>query len=123
MTLDLDAIKARLEGVTDGPWEYQKDGGKVRRIFQGNGGSQIATVSVFADWQPLEQKKMAHNRADQNARFIAAARTDIPALVAEVERLREYFAAVEAFDGSGIRFDMIERVNRARAALKGTTDD
>lgn len=65
MSLDLEPIKALEAAATPAPWRY--DGG------QG-----------FDRPEP-----MASHRNKADAEFIAAARTDIPALVAEVERLRE----------------------------------
>lgn len=63
--LDLDAIKARYEAATEGPWD------RCNTSVDASGPGRIA----------------AH--VDQpDAEFIAYARTDVPALVAEVERLR-----------------------------------
>lgn len=66
--LDLDAIRARAEAATEGPW--------------------------FA-WDRAVGWNIVITRPE-DAAFIAAARTDVPALLAEVERLREALAASEA---------------------------
>ena len=42
----------------------------------------------------------------------------VQALEAENARLREYYDAVEAVDASGYSAAAIERINRARAALR-----
>jgi len=61
--LDLDAIKKREEAATEGPWpDNNTDNWR---------------------WPGIPRSQLAKNR-----HFIAHARTDIPALVAEVERLR-----------------------------------
>ena len=65
--LDLDAIEARFEHVTDGPWTTGEDG----LVWPPHTGDPVSG----SIWLP-------------DARFIAAARTDVPALVAEVRRLR-----------------------------------
>ncbi len=77
MNLDLDAILARANAATDGPWaaydlRHQR-GGQIRLH---GGGYRIANVMRSGD------------RAAEDAEFITAARTDVPELVAEVERLR-----------------------------------
>ncbi len=65
-SMDLEAIKARCEAATPGPWlefmYWVED--KTRYAICGDVGS------------------------DDNRVFIALARTDIPALIAEVEHLR-----------------------------------
>lgn len=75
--LDLEAIKARCEAATPGPWV--NTGGRFPKINGGPiGGCDVATL-FFAD--------------GADAAFIAHAREDVPALVAEVERLQKAVAA------------------------------
>ncbi len=68
----LAEIKARCEAATEGPWE-QED---CRE-------NHIATATGM---------DIAHAPKQINAQFIAHARTDVPALLTEVERLRELMA-------------------------------
>lgn len=93
--VDLPAIKARAEKATAGPWEIIGAGEYVRGpgiiVAPDNGGI---------------------NEAD--AEFIAASRTDIPALVAEVERLRE-----ERKEFMPTIDRLSELLNRTVNALKG----
>jgi predicted alpha/beta hydrolase len=72
--LDLDAIEARAEAAAPGPWREPKNGlGLGWTIFPKNSkGWSIATCDSGTD-----------------ADFIAHARTDIPALVAELRAARE----------------------------------
>lgn len=63
--LDLDAIEARARAATLGPWTYEK----------GFLSPSVAEESECGEWK-------------YNGRFIAHARTDVPALVGEVRRLR-----------------------------------
>lgn len=70
--LDLDAIEARTDAASSGPWSTHLDWpGRVfsRNQFSGH----IA--------------RCTGTRADENAAFIAHARTDVPALVSEIRRL------------------------------------
>lgn len=76
MSLDLDAIAERAEQAISGPWhvEYFGDNGYPQRI------ANDAAI-IAADTH--EGSYPAHT-----AEFIAHAREDVPALVAEVRRLR-----------------------------------
>ena len=74
MSLDLEAIKARAEAATSGPWEYQGIGEIVAR--------GILLTTDLAD--------------DADAEFIAHARTDVPLLASEIERLRARLMKYEA---------------------------
>jgi hypothetical protein len=74
---DLKAIEARAQAATPGPWRNENPAVRT-------GPEDCQTLVAFA--YDLRQQ-------GQNAAFIAAARTDVPKLVAEVRRLR---AALEA---------------------------
>ena len=84
--LDLDAIEARAEVATPGPWTIKRGG--VRS-------SEWLLDPDLDGW--------GHIDFEADAEFIAAARSDVPALVAEVRRLQAerdearagYQAAVE----------------------------
>lgn len=81
MTTDqLKAIKARYEAATEGPWKYGSDTNK-----------QIIYPTPFLNAKNKIAELGIYDIA--NCDFIAHARTDIPALCKEVERLR---GAVEA---------------------------
>lgn len=76
MTSRLDAIKARAEAATGGPWRVQLDG---------------------FDYGPWDEVYVDNARGEcpctpcgvSNAEFIAQSRTDVPALVAAVEAVLE----------------------------------
>lgn len=76
--LDLDGIKARAEAATPGPWVNINDS-----TVEADCGDEDCR------WWDVEgyHTHTVHVRGS-NAAFIAAARSDIPALVAEVEALR-----------------------------------
>ena len=85
--LDLAAIEARMPAVYDGPWYVQPaDDGRwlVGYPTDNPKAGLIATVPDYGE---------------HLAEFIAAARTDVPALVAEVRRLRAARVAAEPLIG------------------------
>ena len=87
MTLDLDPIKAREAAATAGPWHPDGD-----------------ECCVYADEDASSTGDAIAERilTAVDAAFIAAARADVPSLVAEVERLRErieFLETVLAKDG------------------------
>lgn len=78
---ELQAIKARAEAATPGPWtNVDEDGEHWKSITAIEGGDPLSVTMKIYD-------EGGHSLAD--AEFIAHARTDVPALVAEVERLRK----------------------------------
>ena len=82
----LDAIRARVEAATPGPWEAGTafccpDMGWVD-------GPKRTVCPVY------EGTKRTHTLDANDAEFIAHARVDVSALLAEVERLRDTINAV-----------------------------
>lgn len=92
---ELNEIQARADAATPGPWEHR--GKSVRTHVaktdygapSGWDGGICNTLgaSPAFNFDPLCRKKTA--QAQTNAVFIAAARSDVPALVAEVRRLQD----------------------------------
>lgn len=80
---ELDAIEARANAATPGPWASE-----TRTVDHGNG---------VDDWHFLVMSdgESVHTIGIDDAAFIAAARADVPALVAEVRRLRALLAPVQ----------------------------
>jgi len=106
VTLDLEAIKARAEAATPGPWSC--------------GSEQLDDTRIqSADGEMTIYDEGGHTWKD--ADFIAHAITDVPALVAEVERLRwmetELTQAVRLADqeADGIQAELQAEVERLRA--------
>lgn len=109
--LDLDAIKARCEAATPGPWiaETETDGD------QHEWWSYVVGVraEVPEQWQwvfKFDDDYGTDQTAD--ATFIAHARTDVPALVAEVERWKERAEVAKAAFQVQIR--EVERLLRVK---------
>jgi len=102
VTLDLKALRELCERATPGPWTlYFDDGHWLER--------------------PGTTDLCAHTNTD--ARFIAAARSALPALIdlvaakdAEIERLREVLRDVKDYDD--LPYAWIDYIN---TALKGGT--
>lgn len=95
--IDLDAIEARYARTTGGPWAYEHCGEGLYCV----GLTEPPAVGLVEDVYDEERGEYAEkpdvvefvaefhgDDAADNARFTAAARTDVPALVAEVRRLR-----------------------------------
>ena len=87
--LDLDAIEARAEAATPGPWTA-----RLSDMWEINAGSDLVSV-VESCWLPDDCEAGQHGGIPDvdDARFIAHARTDVPALVAELRAAREVVEA------------------------------
>lgn len=72
---ELDVIKARANAATDGPWTYDQSDMIRANYYQ----YHIADIRGYGGNLPMEA----------NGEFIASARTDIPLLLAEIERIKE----------------------------------
>ena len=81
MNLDLDAIEARAKAATPGPWVVDKDAFGIGVIAE----SQIGIPDN--DPEGVYIADCYKKSAEVHAEFIAHAREDIPALIAEVRRL------------------------------------
>lgn len=81
--LDLQAIEARAEKATAGPWVFERP---VPSNYEEHFSAQVMAGSDphSVSWHVVARAPMYL----ANAHFIAASRTDIPFLVAEVRRLR-----------------------------------
>lgn len=102
--LDLDAIHARCEKATPGPWfcepEHQRDT------------RPADTYDVLGP-----EGYLAANQEHPDADFIAHARTDVPALLDEIKRLRELNARAQALlDGYLPEMQAVEAERAALAA-------
>ena len=92
VTLDLDAIEARVNAATPGPWWVEQ---------VGDFGDKSAVIECVRWRGYLNTLHLGEDTP--TAEFIAHAREDVPALVAEVRSLRAKVAAVEAVEDSWSR--------------------
>lgn len=103
---ELEAIRARVEAATPGPWGFERCDlttlGMAETTYQHIRSGPIGVADTYHA-RPLAIEgfgpmsgyiKPRHGNA-KDAEFIAAARTDVPALLAEVERLRGLIKAAE----------------------------
>ena len=74
--LDLDAIEQRANAASDGPWWNDS-----HEIYAGHGTSDDQWIGETCNIDLLDA-------GAANGAFLAAARQDVPALVAEIRRLR-----------------------------------
>ena len=87
---ELQEIRARAEAATEGPWEWRKleydedDSDTEMPWLDCAGDDPVMDFGDCEQYYPTEGTPP--NEAD--AEFIAAARQDVPKLLAEVERLR-----------------------------------
>lgn len=119
MTLDIEAIQARADAATPAPWDTL--GGTRVRAIKGDLAVPIFQSETPIDWH--KKKNVTHSvlcraYADEvnNATFIAHARTDIPALIAEIERLR---ATPKPLDGEAERLcsELRDEAQRVREII------
>lgn len=124
--LDLDAIKARVEAATPGPWKA--DGGEVSQHWSRPEPWQEVVSTEVSCMSYCYGGTARGVERDADAEFIAHARTDVPALVAEVERLRAREGRVRAL---AARYGEFWRSNitgldaekQLRHALDGYSDE
>ena len=100
--LDLAPIRARADAATRGPWVRESTDDTDRDIALGydvpGQGSPNLVATCFDDADDdgrNEDGPITRKQAQANAKFMAAARSDVPALCDEVERLRARLAEVE----------------------------
>lgn len=99
--LDLDAIKERCSAIASGPkppWKYWYGPANASmRIVSAWDDSAQPPITVLMD-KPDAPCRIndvnGHKKLEALLQFIAHARTDIPALIAEIEKLREAITVV-----------------------------
>lgn len=90
--LDLDIIKERLSKTTSGPWHYDGMHYEITAPYAPDRYWVIASECRSRPDGPYECDEFGHE-FDPTFDFIASARTDVEALVAEVEKLRAHVKA------------------------------
>ncbi len=98
---ELQAIEARAAAATPGPWRYD---GMHPEITTPQGENYWLIISECRSTPDQELPDQFDHWNDKNYHFIAHARTDIPALVAEVKRLQKELARAEGRIGKAEGF-------------------
>ncbi len=95
---ELAEIAARAAKATPGPWAVGRPANSEREA------PSIQTVENSGDKWWIASLAEARPRIDEDADFIAAARTDVPRLLAEVKRQAERVRTLEgiALDAIGL---------------------
>jgi hypothetical protein len=104
VSLDLDAIKARTEAATPGPWFSERCGDFDDPSF--------VIAAVVRD--RYGDNALNCGSDEPLAVFLAAARTDVLELVAEIERLRQQVAVLTAKLESAERMRETSRLRSER---------
>lgn len=112
--LDLDALKALDQAATPGPWTTPGPDTVGQWVIYDDEWT-IAEARAYSHNDPMSNRPGARGPGyidpDANAAFIAAARTAVPALIAEVDQLRverDWFLA-EATDDARARYFAAKR--------------
>lgn len=87
--LDLEVIEARSLAATDPPWAVGRNGDRFRVVAMKLGYKETEVCQI-SPWEPSTD--------EPDAVFIAHAREDVPALIAEVRRLRAALEGLVEFD-------------------------
>jgi hypothetical protein len=102
---ELQAIEQRANGATAGPWKAEM--GQVLywspRPTKAKPNAGYTHTLIRAEQTDYASGEFFAVVDDTDATFIAHARTDVPALVAEVRRLRALVEALERGQGQAIQ--------------------
>ncbi|HEV2929940.1 MAG TPA: hypothetical protein VGW74_14705, partial [Propionibacteriaceae bacterium] len=119
-TLDLDAIEARADAATPGPWHGEHEQYEGRELLC----VSIGDYGWVCSGERSPEYDIDSEQGKADAEFIAHARTEVPALVAEVrglraelERMRRAWWKMQAFRDKNAD-GMIAEIMRLRAELK-----
>jgi hypothetical protein len=93
---DLREIEARANAATPGPWlverQYSGDNWMIGCLVVGTDSGDGKNYDVTITTDHLHASEYGDATARIDAEFVAHARTNVPALIAEVRRLREELA-------------------------------
>src|SRR5688572_7667341 len=81
---ELQAIRARIEGASDGPWSVRR----IPNSYESEAGDKHTHPCVRGFRVPRRLYNLAWQQCEADAEFMAQARQDVPNLIAEIEHLR-----------------------------------
>lgn len=85
---ELQDLERLTDAATNGPWVHVDNGDQYQEIWN-YCGEQECEADTEAEWCACECISQGIDSGAADAAFIAAARDAVPALVAEVRRLKE----------------------------------
>ena len=95
----LDEMRKRAEAATEGPWKASDFGhygrGEPESIVVHTGEFDHSDLRTFESETAVAWMPRWEGQESDNATFIAHARADVPALLAEVERLHDLLNPTE----------------------------
>lgn len=101
--LDLEAVERRVNAATQGPWINDDNEGFSRwKIWE--------RCAPSGHRKPGAIIALLENDCEEDAAFIAHARTDIPALLAEIHKLREALVLVRMSGSWQLLADETKRI-------------
>jgi len=112
MTIDLEAIKARMNAATPGPW-FHKEGVIKHYVYSKNEDLGFSLQELH----PIDGREWP---TEATAKLIAHSRQDIPALVEEIERFKSKLSKWQNWqpdDGD------LSEMKRQAQGLSGTYTD
>ncbi|HEY8550711.1 MAG TPA: hypothetical protein VIL35_12205 [Vicinamibacterales bacterium] len=98
---ELAAITAREQRATIGPWTVKR----VQNLYPSEAGDGRTYPAIRGFRCPKAIYERAWEQVEQDAAFMAAARTDVPALVNEVRRLRRRLREMHLVVAEAAEFD------------------
>jgi hypothetical protein len=122
MPADLDAIQARADAATEGPWAWEATGEKDNSwavgLIQDDDGEPIEGENEPGENIVIEGICEGIDAHIPDAEFIAHARADVPALVAELHAARafEHFIREHATTSHIRALTLVENWDRLVAA-------
>jgi hypothetical protein len=125
MKLDTKAIRARVDAATPGEWRWRLSPiwSEAEALDRGYISLEAGTGTVLQEWARHADDAGLSVTA-QDMAFIAAARTDVPALCDRVEQLERALASVLPLaerwaEGDSRSSPVHDEVAAAHAALEG----
>lgn len=111
MTTDIEGIRERAAAATPGPWEVTADGGTIRADYpSGTPGDCAVIVEDSRDFHDPDGPRT------EDMEFLAAARQDVPALLAVIDHLTEKHAEALA-----LAMRRGEEISRLHGELRAAT--
>jgi hypothetical protein len=97
---ELEAISTREQRATLGPWTVKR----VQNLYPSEAGDGRTYPAVRGFRCPKAIYERAWEQVEQDAMFMAGARSDVPALVNEVRRLRRRMQELHMVVGEAVQF-------------------